>query len=167
MSIFDKGYLWFAMLIFTFFVVSAGMLVSADKSTDGALKQATEQSMYIGVNKGCLRVDENVTLNEKVTKENFKEKYASLVTYHDGYTNLYVHDFNSYPAMLSTEAYQTIKTPIKGWYNSLRNENLSDEDTVRSLEVGIFEATSITKPKTAESLEDVGKEKEVDNFQCN
>lgn len=167
MTLIDKGLLFFALLLISLVVVSSGMVSSADKSTDGALKQATEQSMYAGVNKGCLRVDENIVLNEEKVKQTFQKKYEKMINYKAGKTDLFIHQLDSYPPLLATEAYQTISTPFMRYANGIDNEDESDENTVRAFEVAIFEATSLQKPVTAEGIGDVGNPNEVDNFQCN
>lgn len=155
------------MLLISLVVLSSGMLVSADKSTDVALKEATEQSMYAGVNKGCLRVDENIVLDKEKVKQAFRSKYEKLVNYKAGTTNLYIHQLDSYPPLLAAESYQTISTPFMRYANGIDNEDKSDENTVRALEIAIFEATSLQKKVTAEGFGDIGNPNEVDNFQCN
>lgn len=167
MAIFDKGYLWFVMLSFVTLVISVGMLLSADTSTDNALKGATEQAMYAGVSKGCLRVDENIVLDEAIVKNTFRNTYEQLTDYEDGITDLYIHQFENYAPMLATESRQTINTPFTRWMNGLNKEDKSDENSVRAFEVAIFEATSIQKPNSAEGLGNNGNVNEVDNFQCN
>lgn len=166
MSVLDKGLLFFLMLLLALLVMSNRMIFSADTSTDIALKEATEQSMYAGVNKGCLRVDENIVLDEEKVKQEFVSRYEKMVNYTAGRTNLYIHQLNGYAPLLSAEAYQTISTPFKRYLNGLDGGNRSDENSVRAFQVGIFEATSLDKPISAEGIGDVGKPEEVDNFQC-
>jgi hypothetical protein len=142
------------------------MLFSADKSTDVALKEATEQSMYAGVNKGCLRVDENIVLDEEKVRQEFVSKYEKMVNYKAGTSNLYIHQLNGYAPLLAAEAYQTISTPFERYLNGLDGGGRSDENSVRAFQVGIFEATSLEKPITAEGIGDLSMPEEVDNFQC-
>ena len=166
MSFFDKGILWFVMLSFSVLIISVGMLLSADTSTDNALKEATKQSMYAGVEKGCLRVDENLVLNEEVVKTTFLSRYQELTDYEEGTTDLYIHNLNEYAPMLATESYQTVTTPFMRFINGLTHSTNTDQNSVRSFEVAVFEATSLVKPSTAENRLDVGSSNEVDNFQC-
>lgn len=167
MNFFAKVILWMGLMMFSLLTISVGFNMTADKSVDFSVKEATKQAMYQGISKGCLRVDENIVLDERATKEALVRNFADLSRYDQGKVDLYVHEFSSYPPMLSTEAYHTIDTPFKSWLNVWDRGDRDRETTVRELEVAIFEAKSLTKSITAEDPTNTGSTNEVDNFQCN
>lgn len=166
MNFIGKLFLWMGLAMFSLLVISVGFSMSADKSVDFSVKEATKQAMYQGISKGCLRVDENIVLDEEVTKEALVRSFSNLSRYDQGKVDLFIHEFSSYPPMLSTEAYHTINTPFKEWLNVWDRGKRDSENTVRELELAIFEAKSLTKPITAEDPTNIGSQNPVDNFQC-
>lgn len=147
MNFFAKLFLWIGIAAFALLVISLGMTMTADKSIDFSVKEATKQAMYAGINKGCLRVNENISLDKRATEEVLVRSFSELARYDEGKVDLYIHEFSAYPPMLSTEAYHTIDTPFKGWLNAMVQGVRDRETNVRELEVVIFEGKSEIKPE--------------------
>lgn len=157
-----------ALSLFILLICSFGLVLSSDKSTDTALKEATKQTMYKSINMGCLRVDEAITIDENQAKKVFPEKYETLTNFEDGETDLYIHTMNGVSPMMATEAYQTFESPIDKALKSL-NPNNDSKGKTRTWEnyIGIFEATNINKPPSAEYKGYTQDGNKVDDFQCN
>lgn len=164
MAHFGKVFFVVVLFAFSLMIVSVGNTMTADKSVDFSVKEATKQAMYVGIKKGCVRVDENIVLDEEVTKEALVRSYSELSRYDQGVVDLYVHEFSSYPAMLSTEAYHVIDTPFQKFLNLWNKTDKSSEATVREFEAAIFEAKGIIRPITSDSPTNPGTD--VENFQC-
>lgn len=160
------GKVFFVIVLFAFslLIVSVGNTMTADKTVDFSVREATKQAMYTGIKKGCVRVDENIVLDEEATKEALVRAFAELSRYDQGKVDLYVHRFSSYPAMLSTEAYHVIDTPFQKFVNRWNDTDESSEATVRELEAAIFEAKSEVRPITSDDPNKPGKD--VEDFQC-
>jgi hypothetical protein len=152
MTSFGKIFLFTALLGLSLMVVSIGYTMSADKSIDFSVKEATKQAMYTGIKKGCVRVTENVVLDEKVTKEALVRSVAELSTYENGTVYLDIHKLSTNPAMLSVEAYHVIDTPFQSYLNIMEHTNKSSKTTTREFAAAIFEAKQTQKPTTATQI---------------
>lgn len=148
--------------------ISFGYATASDKSTDTAIKEATEQTMYKSINMGCLRVDEAITIDKATARSEFSDIYKELTNYESGVTNLYIYRMEGVTPMMATEAYQLIDVPLTRAFTLLKLNEPEEEEKVRSWEnrIGIFEATSTTKPPTAEFEGFTQSGSDVEDFQC-
>ncbi|ENL4423511.1 hypothetical protein FOL75_15435 [Bacillus thuringiensis] len=122
------------------FTASTGFMFAADTNEDNSLHQATATAMSKAINMGQLRVDEEITINEKVVKETLIREYVNQSNFHDGEKRLNIYAINSQPAMIGVESYNTFAIPIKKYL-----KEPDDQTTVRQFENMIFEAKKVTK----------------------
>jgi hypothetical protein len=145
MTLPKMGILAFGLFAFIFFVVSLGMTSNADEDIDISVDEATKQAMYLGINKGYVRVNEEISLNYANTKEALVRSFAEQANFSDGEVKLYIHSFSEQPALLATEAYNTFETPLYKYLSAWDKQSRNSDTTVRHMEVGIFEAKKLTK----------------------
>lgn len=147
-------------------MISFGYVLASDKSTDTAIKESTEQTMYKSINMGCLRVDEAITIDKEVARYELAKRYEQLTNYQDGETDLYIYRMEGVTPMMATEAYQLIDTPVNKAYKLLRLGNDDKKAETWENNIGIFEATSTIKPPSAEMEGLTQNGDDVDDFQC-
>ncbi|MEW4286176.1 DUF5411 family protein [Priestia koreensis] len=145
MSIPKMGILAMGLFAILLFVVSLGQTSTADQDVDISLKQATKTAMDAGINKGTLRVTEEVTINPTVTKNALYKVYADQDNFKDGQKKVIIHSIQSRPAMISTEVYNKFDVPIYKYATDWDKKKRDSSSMVREQETSLFEAKDLVK----------------------
>jgi Family of unknown function (DUF5411) len=128
------------LFLFIIVVFSFNYIWAADANNDTVVQNAARNAMTQAINKGSVRVTEEITINEKMAEEAFLRQYAETANFNDGTRVLNVVDISSKPAMLAVESYNVIEgLPIFKWLNQEKTAK------TREVDVLIYEAKKTNK----------------------
>lgn len=95
----------------------------------------------MAVNKGAARVNEEITINEKVATEALVRQYAQSSDFNDGDKILNIVNISSKPAMIAVEGYEILEdVSIMKWLG-----NKDSKVKPKEVDVVIFEAKDTSK----------------------
>lgn len=130
------------LFLFLILAISLTFIWSADANNDVVVQNAARNAMTQAINKGTVRVDEEITINEEIAKEAFVRQYAEASNFQAGTRVLNIVDISSKPAMIAVEGYNVIEgLPIFKRFNKEKTANTREVDVV------IFEAKETSKPE--------------------
>lgn len=113
---------------------------SGDADNDTTTQNAARNAMTQAINKGSVRVTEEVTINPRIAEEAFLRQYAETSNFDEGEKVLNIKSISSKPAMISVETY-SVMDDLPG-FKLLGNAN---EVKARQVDVVIYEAKKTTK----------------------
>lgn len=137
------GMSMFSLIAFILFVVSAGSMAFVDHDEEISLKQASRNALYLGINKGATRIDEEISINPEITKEALIRTYVSNNANYSENTMLNIQYIQSKPAVIAVEAIQDYTAPLDTYLT--KKGETTGKQKVKEKEVVIFEATKFSK----------------------
>lgn len=130
-----------ALIAFVLFVVSSGSMAFIDHDEEISLKQASRNALYLGINKGATRIDEEISINPEITKEALIRTYVSNNANYSEDTMLNIQYIQSKPAVIAVEALQDYTAPLDTYLT--KKGETTGKQKVKEKEVVIFEATNL------------------------
>jgi hypothetical protein len=130
----------FGMLFFVIFSISFSYLWAADANNDTNVQNAARNAMVQAINKGYVRVNEEITINPRIAEEALLRQYAETANFEDGQRTLNIKAISSKPAMIAVESYNSFSdVPILKWFKK------NEPARTREMDIVIFEAKKTTK----------------------
>lgn len=125
-----------------FLLVSLGFIFvwSGDANNDTTSQNAARNAMTQAINKGAVRVTEEITINTDIAEEAFLRQYAETSNFEDGEKILNIKGISSKPAMMAIETYN-VTDHIPGFSLFGNNQDVKS----RQMDIVIYEAKKTTK----------------------
>lgn len=142
------GKLGFGLLIGLLLIMSVGQIgkeAITEQNDDTALDNSARNALAASVNKGALRVTEEVTINEQVAEEALVRLYADNSNFNGGETSLNIYKISSKPAMIAVDSYNAVDNDLEGFIERFTGEDVPNERISRNREIVIFEAKDLNK----------------------
>ena len=133
------------LLLFAVLGASFAYVSMAAEDNDNTLKVSTSSAMTKAINKGAVRVDEEITINPKVAEEALLREFADNSSFMDGSKKINIYKISSKPAMISVESYNTVEIPISKMLKQFNKKEEEQKGKVRDRETVIFEAKKTAK----------------------
>lgn len=139
------GFLLFVLLFFVVWITSFEYLTIGDNDNETSSQNSARNAMTKSVNWGNARVNEEITINERVAEEAVLREYANSTSFKEGNRMLNIYQVSGKPPLLAVESYSNISTPFIDMANKYTGKKDSNETVTRSREVVIYEAKDIEK----------------------
>ncbi|MED3677048.1 MULTISPECIES: DUF5411 family protein [Bacillati] len=139
------GFLLFVLLFFVVWITSFEYITIGDNDNETSSQSSARNAMTKSINWGNARVNEEITINEKVAEEAVLREYANSTSFKEGNRMLNIYQVSGKPPLLAVESYSTIETPFVDMANKYTKKNKTNKTITRSREVIIYEAKGIEK----------------------
>ncbi|MEX3623653.1 DUF5411 family protein [Viridibacillus arvi] len=134
--------------LFMFYTIDVSLTSILEKDNEDAVEVAGRNAISQSINRGYLRVKEEMTIDPKVAEAVFLKSYAKNVGYNQADTvrKIDIQDISSNPPMLAVEVTTATASYTKN-YLTIWDEYLNEQkDYTNSRQIIIYEAKSTTKP---------------------
>lgn len=142
-SIAKFGIAMLALIGFILLIVSTNTIAFKDNNEDISLKQASRNAMFLGINKGATRVEEEISIDPELTKEALIRTFVSNNANYSEDTRLNIQYIQSKPAIIAVESVSDYTAPLKSFLS--KKGSSVQKNKVKEKEVVIFEASAFSK----------------------
>lgn len=137
------GIAMLALIGFILLIVSTNTIAFKDNNEDISLKQASRNAMFLGINKGATRVEEEISIDPELTKEALIRTFVSNNANYSEDTRLNIQYIQSKPAIIAVESVSDYTAPLKSFLS--KKGSSVQKNKVKEKEVVIFEASEFSK----------------------
>lgn len=132
-------------ILYVVFVFSFGYKAVGNSDNQTSITNASRNAMTESVNLGSAKFNEELTINEEVAIESAIRMYAASADFSDGARYVNIKDVKSDPAMIATESYLEVNTPLRPMLKFFNHNIDVVPDYTRSREIVIYEAKEINR----------------------
>jgi hypothetical protein len=127
--------------IFAFFIFDLNFTTIAFTDNNSATEFAAKNALQKSINKGVLRLEGKVTVNEKVAKDELVKFYAANINAYTGNKLISIKEIQNDPPMIVVDSFSGAESLYKKYQDEESWEN--DFNLTRSREIFIYEAKEL------------------------
>jgi Flp pilus assembly protein TadG len=142
------GLMMIGYFLFLFYTIDVGNTLVTSNDNDDAVEMATRTAVSQSINRGHLRVYEEMTLDPEVAEAAFLRSYAKNVGHNDVNTlrKVEIYGVSENPPMLAVDVTTATNGLTKNYLTNW-NEYVDDQNNyTNERHIVIYEAKSTTKP---------------------